>query len=622
MRFTGKTPGGGLALPALIALLGLLAAFAAPTASAAATYDITQVGKVTIQSITDDKGRRLNGTHDGKEIAGGFTPDANQVTAKVRYGVHVDDMSRLAEGDRITVGQSGAGHFGVAAYSGGDTVRDQDGEAVFSIDWTQTRVTLTRLPGTWTGGLDLTFESNPCVAYRSYDSHDRLYSTSSTWTIGGDSYTFFNRPFTTRPATGGKEVSASAVIQRLANKTMMQSYLRWPGVINDMLNGADVTPDTGDVIIHDHITPMDGEISTVRFNSMLDRWPLAYDATHLSTANDFAMAFVDHGHPDDVRSLDDAKRLKPGQSSIVKNTDGSWDVAANLGSFTGPDALAGTAETWDKNTNDIIKWLHGHQCTSAWTSYRYDIVWSDPNRADTAMVETHLYRNGTTRSNTLTASNIAGGDGQAVTTGGVSYDPNGGEGTMDPTVGRTGATIDVAANAFTRAGHVFAGWSTKADGTGTAYRPGDALVLTKGVTVLYAQWTPITYAIRFDGNGATSGAMADLAATYDKRVTLPANRYAREGKAFTGWNTKPDGSGTAYRDKAGVSNLASGRNDVVVLYAQWADAMTVMPDTGGHATHMPPAAAGIVPAAALALAAVARRRARRIALRHGNIEIR
>ena len=561
-------------------LLGL-----APPAHAAATYDISQVGKVTIQSITDSRDRRLNGTHDGEEITGGFTPNANQVTVRVAYGVHIDDMSRLAEGDRITINQSGSGHFGIAAYSGGNTVYDQTGTPVFSIGWAKARVTLTRLSGTWTGGLDLTFESNPCTAYRSYDSHDRLYATSSTWTIGGDSYTFPNEPFATQPATGGKEISASAVIQRLADKTMMQSHMRWPGVINDMLNGAAIESDTDDVIIYDHITPMDGAISTVRFNSMLDRWSLAYDATHLSIASDFAVTSADHGHPDDVRSLDDAKRLKPGQSSIVRNTDGSWDVAANLGSFTGPDALAETTRTWDGNTNDIIAWLHEHQCTSAWTSYRYDIAWADPNQADTAMVETHLYRDGKTYAGALIAANIAGSTGQAVTTGGVSYDPNGGDGAMIPTIGKSGTGVTAADNAFTRTGYTFAGWNTAKDGTGTAYQPGDVLVLTKSVVVLYAWWRPITYKVRFDGNGATSGMMADLTVAYDEKKTLPANRYAKSGETFTGWNTKADGSGAMYRNRAEVTNLASTRDAVVVLYAQWTDAMTTMPETGGTLTN-------------------------------------
>lgn len=107
------------------------------------------------------------------------------------------------------------------------------------------------------------------------------------------------------------------------------------------------------------------------------------------------------------------------------------------------------------------------------------------------------------------------------------------------------------------------------------------MVLTKSVVVLYAQWRPITYKVRFDGNGATSGMMSDLTATYDEKKTLPANRYVKSGETFAGWNTKADGSGAMYGNKAEVTNLASSQDDVVVLYAQWTDAMTTMPETGG-----------------------------------------
>lgn len=115
-------------------LLGLT-----PSAHAAASYDVTQVGKVTIQSIADGNGRQLNGTHDGREITGGFTPNAYIISTRVRYGIHIDDMSRLAEGDRITINQSSTGHFEVAAYSGGSVVNDQAGTPVFSIGWTRAR---------------------------------------------------------------------------------------------------------------------------------------------------------------------------------------------------------------------------------------------------------------------------------------------------------------------------------------------------------------------------------------------------------------------------------------------------------------------------------------------------
>ena len=138
------------------------------------------------------------------------------------------------------------------------------------------------------------------------------------------------------------------------------------------------------------------------------------------------------------------------------------------------------------------------------------------------------------------------------------------------------------------------------------------MVLTKSVVVLYAQWKPITYKVRFDGNGASSGTMADLTVAYDAKAALPANRYAKSGETFTGWNTKADGSGAMYRNRAEVTNLASTRDAVVVLYAQWTDAMTTMPETGGTMNdHRMPKTIGGACLFGLILIPFARRRMRR-----------
>ena len=131
---------------------------------------------------------------------------------------------------------------------------------------------------------------------------------------------------------------------------------------------------------------------------------------------------------------------------------------------------------------------------------------------------------------------------------------------------RTGYTLDALA---TR-------WNTKADGTGAdladAMEYGRDLAgdndQTRDVYV-YAQWTPVTYVVRFDGNGAAAVAMADQTLTYDQAANLTANTFARKGYTFTGWNTKADGTGTAYADQASVTNLSSAQDDVVTLYAQW-----------------------------------------------------
>lgn len=71
----------------------------------------------------------------------------------------------------------------------------------------------------------------------------------------------------------------------------------------------------------------------------------------------------------------------------------------------------------------------------------------------------------------------------------LSYDANGGTGTMESITGDAGSKTVIEQNGFARSGHTFTGWNTQADGKGTAYKPGDSFTLTDKDTVLYAQWS-------------------------------------------------------------------------------------------------------------------------------------
>ena len=74
----------------------------------------------------------------------------------------------------------------------------------------------------------------------------------------------------------------------------------------------------------------------------------------------------------------------------------------------------------------------------------------------------------------------------------VSYDANGGEGTMADQNFIVGQSQALTANAFTRTGYSFKKWNTQADGLGTDYADGQSvtdLATTSGATVtLYALW--------------------------------------------------------------------------------------------------------------------------------------
>ena len=69
----------------------------------------------------------------------------------------------------------------------------------------------------------------------------------------------------------------------------------------------------------------------------------------------------------------------------------------------------------------------------------------------------------------------------------VTFDPNGGEGTMEPQIMAAAEDTVLTANAFEREGYAFIGWNTEADGSGSAYADGETVNLSEATT-LYAQW--------------------------------------------------------------------------------------------------------------------------------------
>jgi hypothetical protein len=62
-----------------------------------------------------------------------------------------------------------------------------------------------------------------------------------------------------------------------------------------------------------------------------------------------------------------------------------------------------------------------------------------------------------------------------------------------------------------------------------------------------------------------------------KNHTAIANPYTNTGKTFSGWNTKADGTGTAYAAGATISNVQAD----ITLYAQWKTGDTPGGNTGG-----------------------------------------
>lgn len=122
------------------------------------------------------------------------------------------------------------------------------------------------------------------------------------------------------------------------------------------------------------------------------------------------------------------------------------------------------------------------------------------------------------------------------------------------------ATIDATVSA----GYHWNNWT----GSATYQNKSNTFIVDDDKTFT-ANAIPNQYTISFDGNDATGGSTASMSCTYDVEYTLTENGFTRTGYQFKNWNTKADGTGTTYANKASVKNLTTTDNGTVTLYAQW-----------------------------------------------------
>lgn len=139
-------------------------------------------------------------------------------------------------------------------------------------------------------------------------------------------------------------------------------------------------------------------------------------------------------------------------------------------------------------------------------------------------------------------------------------------------------------NTYEREWYAFSWWNTKSDWSWIPYIDEAEVtnLASTWSTKLYAQWTPNSYTIVFDGNWATSWTMGDQNIDYDDTDNLDKEQYQKEWYTFAWWNTEPDWSGTPYVDEAPVNNLATWGS--ITLYVQWTPNPYVIIFNGNWAT--------------------------------------
>ena len=165
----------------------------------------------------------------------------------------------------------------------------------------------------------------------------------------------------------------------------------------------------------------------------------------------------------------------------------------------------------------------------------------------------------------------------------VSFEAGGGSGSMSPMTGSVGSSVTLPNVSFTRPGYAAAEWyETKASmsmlcvygqfnnlcpvGLSETSWPASSQLFLDRSYVLRPDWQP-AWTVAFDGNGGSLGAAAQMPPEvfWNKEPrALDLNRFARSGYKFAGWNTRSDGTGTAYSQRQVMTPPAD-----ITLYAQW-----------------------------------------------------
>ena len=143
----------------------------------------------------------------------------------------------------------------------------------------------------------------------------------------------------------------------------------------------------------------------------------------------------------------------------------------------------------------------------------------------------------------------------------------------------------------TREGYTFTGYWTKASGAGTKiidtdnhfvasvtdYTGTGKIWKRTSNTNLYARWTPNTYDVILDVNGATTGSNQTVTATFDadmpttqKGGSTPISAPSKTGYTFGGYWTNAAGTGTQYYTSGLASNhVWDVATDNTNIYAKW-----------------------------------------------------
>ena len=162
----------------------------------------------------------------------------------------------------------------------------------------------------------------------------------------------------------------------------------------------------------------------------------------------------------------------------------------------------------------------------------------------------------------------------------VSFDANGGVGTLPDTIFATGGgTALPSGEGLSKEGYVFAGWSEEPNGD----LVGESLVVSKD-TILYARWQVVEYSITYDLGGGSfpEGSSVPSSYTIDDEVVVSAIPE-KDGCSFLGWKTESEA------DHSTEAVIKKGSTGDVVFIAVWkTNEYTILFELGGGTGDVPP----------------------------------
>ena len=147
----------------------------------------------------------------------------------------------------------------------------------------------------------------------------------------------------------------------------------------------------------------------------------------------------------------------------------------------------------------------------------------------------------------------------------VSYNVNGGTGTIASQTKLYGTNLTLSSEKPTRIGYTFLGWAASASATTATYAAGGTYTDNATVT-LYAVWEANTYTVKYDANGGTN-APTSQTKIYGKALELSKDVPTRENHNFLGWATSASATTATYATEG--KNYTYTDNAAVTLYAVW-----------------------------------------------------